>query len=68
MDMQGDQIPLKETDMIQYDTPIEVTEEQYHRIVKPFGMIIAHRSHEGRYYIKLWAMRYKKHLQHELDK
>ena len=54
---------------IKYNTPIEVTEEQYNRITKRFRMIVAHRrDDEGRYWIKLWVMKYKDQLEKELNK
>lgn len=53
---------------ILYDTPIEVTREQYRRITDGrFGMIVAHRRDaEGRCWIKLWVMQYKERLALEL--
>ena len=54
---------------IEYNTPIEVTEVQYKRIVGKFGMIVAHRVDDaGRYWIKLWAMEFKDKLEKELLK
>jgi tricorn protease-like protein len=54
---------------IEYNTPIEVTEDQYQRIVGRYRMVVAHRQDaEGRYWIKLWAMEFKGHLEKELNK
>lgn len=54
---------------IKYDTPIEVTERQCNRIRKRFGMLIAWRKdQEGKFWIKLWHMGYKKELAKELSK
>ena len=44
---------------IEYDTPIEVTRDQYYRIIGSLSGIVAHRTDKGRYYVKLWMMRYK---------
>lgn len=53
---------------IKYNTPIEVTREQYRRITGKFKMIVAHRKdEEGRYWIKLWAMEFKEQLEKELS-
>lgn len=45
---------------LEYDIPVEVKQNQYRRLVKYFPGIIAHRRSEGKYYIKLWDMRFKK--------
>lgn len=53
---------------IKYDTPIEVTREQYRRIAVRFGQLIAHRKDKkGLYWIKLWDMRFKDELAKELE-
>ena len=46
---------------LEYDVKVEVTRSQYWRLVKRFPMIIAHRRdlEKGKYYFKLWYMRYK---------
>jgi hypothetical protein len=45
---------------IKYDTPIEVTENQYNFLINKFAGIIAFRKDaEGKYWIKLWIMQYK---------
>lgn len=43
---------------IKYDTPIEVSKEQYLLIINKFCGVVAHREHEGKYYIKVWVMGY----------
>jgi len=58
-------------DMIElkYNTPVEVTREQYRRITNRFKMIVAHRrDDQGRYWIKLWVMEYKEAVERELNK
>ncbi len=52
---------------IKYDEPIEVTKTQYHNAIKMLPMIVAHRISDGKYYIKLWNMRFKNELQHILS-
>jgi len=52
---------------IEYDKPIEVTKKQYYRIIKALPGIVAHRKSEGRYYVKLWVMRYKHTLKRLLS-
>jgi len=52
---------------IKYDQPIEVTKEQYYKITSSLGMIVAHRINKGKYFVKLWDMRYIKHLNHLLQ-
>lgn len=44
---------------IKYDTPINVTKEQYLKIVKKLRGVIAHRIVDGQYQVKLWDMREK---------
>ena len=52
---------------IKYDAPIEVTKEQYDRIKIKFAGLVAHRvDSDGRYWIKLWHMKYRVHLENEL--
>jgi hypothetical protein len=49
---------------IELDKPIEVTSNQYKKIVSVFEGLIAHRydSKLNKYYIKLWFGNYKNHL------
>lgn len=54
---------------IKYDTPIEVSEKEYGVLMNAFREIIAGRKDEnGKYYIKLWLMRYKNHLAQAIEK
>lgn len=48
---------------IKYDVPIEVTEKQYNILVRDCCGIIAHRKSDGKFYIKVWVMKYKKLVQ-----
>jgi hypothetical protein len=45
---------------LQYDTPVQVTKEQYNFMQVKFAGIIAHRFDQktGVYYIKIWRMKY----------
>jgi len=52
---------------LQYDIPVEVTEKQYRAVKSEFGGIIAHRKENGKYYIKLWLMRFKSLLEQSLE-
>lgn len=52
---------------IQYDTPFEVTEYQYRLLMSKCGGIVAGRIEDGRYYIKVWLMRYKKEVERILN-
>ncbi len=44
--------------IIKYDTPIEVTKSQYNTLMNKFAGIVAGREEEGKYYIKVWLMKY----------
>jgi hypothetical protein len=48
---------------IEYDKSVEVTEKQYKHITNEFCGFIAHRIENGRYFIKVWLMRYAKHIE-----
>ena len=53
---------------IKYDTPIEVTREQYYRVIKKFAEIVAYRiDKQGKYWVKLWVMSFKEKLRKELE-
>ncbi len=45
--------------MIEYNIPVEVTEKQYKELTNKFSGIIASRKEDGKFYIKLWMMKYK---------
>ena len=47
---------------IKYDVPIEVTKTQYEYIMRQFSQLVAGRIEGGKYYIKLWGMKYKDYL------
>lgn len=55
---------------IKYNTPIEVSEKEYPVLMASFREIIAGRKDEatGKYYIKLWLMKYKKQLAKAFEK
>jgi hypothetical protein len=48
--------------LIKYDTPIEVTESQYRKLMSDFAGIVAGRQENGRYFIKVWMMKYKEQI------
>jgi hypothetical protein len=49
---------------IHYDKPIEVSKEKYQKLIAKLPqMVIAHRQENGRYFIKLWAMSFKKQVE-----
>jgi hypothetical protein len=41
-----------------YNTPIEVTEKQYKAVMNHCSGIVAGREDSGKYYIKVWFMKY----------
>lgn len=43
-----------------YDTPIEVTRSEYEYMMKHYQGVIAGRESNGRYFIKVWLMKYFK--------
>ena len=47
---------------IEYDVPFEVTQEQSIEIKKQLSGIALCREEDGRYFCKLWVMKYEKHL------
>jgi hypothetical protein len=47
---------------IEYDTPIEVTKEQYHLVMTEASGIVAGRIDNGKYYIKVWMMSYANYV------
>lgn len=54
---------------IKYNIPIEVSEKEYGVLMNAFREIIAGRKDEnGKYFIKLWLMRYKDHLLKAFEK
>ena len=47
---------------IQYDTPIEVTEKQYKRIMSELKGVCCGRIENGKHFIKLWLMSWKSNV------
>lgn len=45
---------------MKYDTPIQVTEAQYNVVMRKCSGIVAGRVDCGKFYIKLWMMKYSK--------
>lgn len=52
--------------VIEYNKPVEVTEKQYRVLLKQFSHI-PHRTEDGKYYIKLWFMKYKPAIENFLN-
>ncbi len=49
----------KDSIVIKYNTPIEVTKEQYKVLmIKCRGIVAGHESDDGKFYIKVWAIEY----------
>lgn len=53
---------------IEYDTPFEVTKEQYNTLMNNFQGVVAGRESEGKYYIKAWLMQYASAISQFLNK
>ena len=52
---------------LEYDKPYEVSEKLYHSLIVIFAGIIAHREEGGKYWIKLWAIQYRKQLEEFIE-
>ena len=48
---------------MKYDTPVEITKEQYNYLKVNYAGIVAHKNEDGRYWIKLWMMKYKDEIE-----
>ena len=48
---------------MKYDHPMQVTQKQYEDVIDQFSGMIAHRIANGKYYIKIWDMRFKHSIQ-----
>lgn len=48
---------------IRYNVPIEVTQRQYSICMSALSGIVAGRVEDGKYYIKVFLMKYKKEVQ-----
>lgn len=46
-----------------YDKPIEVTAKQYGRIMTELKGVCAGQIKEGKYFVKIWLMRWKANVQ-----
>ena len=44
--------------VIAYDQPFEVTRKQYDHLMENFKEIVAGQQSNGKFYIKVWLMRY----------
>lgn len=51
---------------ITYDTPIEVTKNQHDFLMLNFREIVAGQQSNGKWYIKVWAMRYAEQIKRVL--
>jgi hypothetical protein len=51
---------------ILYNTPIEVTQKQYNICMNTLSGIVAGRFDNGKYYIKVLLMKYKKEVKRVL--
>lgn len=59
---QQDTLVVVGLDDIKYDTPYEVNERQYKALWKDWSWIVAFRVEDGKYFIKLWRLKYKEHV------
>jgi hypothetical protein len=50
-----------------YNTPIEVNQKQYNVCMNTLSGIVAGRVSDGKYYVKVLFMRYKKKVQQVLN-
>jgi len=50
-----------------YNTPIEVNHKQYNVCMNTLSGIVAGRVSDGKYYVKVLFMRYKKKVQQVLN-
>lgn len=52
---------------IQYNQTIEVTELQYHYVMEKFAGIVAGREAHGKFFIRVWFMKYANNVAHVLN-
>ena len=52
---------------IKFNEPIEVSAKQYGRIMSELKGVCAGRIDNGKYYIKIWLMAWKKNVQWILE-
>lgn len=48
---------------VKYNTSIEVTEKQYRKLMYDLSGVVAGREDNGKFYIKLMAQGYAKHVE-----
>lgn len=48
---------------IEYDKPIEVTKEQYNRVMRDCSGIVAGCEENGKYFVKCWLMKYVSYVE-----
>jgi hypothetical protein len=53
---------------IKYDTPIEVSKKQYDIIINDFSGVVAHRTENGKYFVKVLLMKYSKFIKQIINK
>jgi hypothetical protein len=51
---------------IKYNQPIEVIKNQYYFVMEKFAGIVAGQIKENKYFIKVWRMKYKEHIEKAL--
>jgi hypothetical protein len=52
---------------LKYDTPVEVSEKKYRELMNRCGGLIAGRQENGKFYIKLWMVKYKNDVEFVLN-
>jgi len=53
---------------VKYDTPIEVSEEEYRYLTSHFSGSIAHRKENGKFFIKVWYRSVFPYIQRYLNR
>lgn len=56
------EIKLKSGKTVKIDEEIEVTQQQYEKAVSEFSGFIAHRFENGKFFIKIWSLRYSSYV------
>lgn len=52
---------------LQYDTPIEVSQRAYALLMNDLSGVCAGRQHQGKFYVKIWIMEYKKEVKQIIE-
>lgn len=52
---------------VEYDKPIEVSKDKYELLIRVFTGVVAGQIKDGKYYIKVWLMKYAKDVEDELN-